>query len=97
MIVGSREMTAIGVGGLVETATRLSERVSLLQPSYLEQIEARIATLQAKLADVTKNPENAVIADADTQNKVNCVIVALSKFLSTFFSIGSSCFSDLEI
>ncbi|KAL5111611.1 Dynactin subunit 2-A [Taenia crassiceps] len=70
MLVGSREMTAIGVGGLMETATRLSERVSLLQPSYLEQIEARIATLQTKLADVTKNPENAVIADADTQNKI---------------------------
>ncbi|VDK38251.1 unnamed protein product [Taenia asiatica] len=70
MIVGSREMTAIGAGGLVEAATRLSERVSLLQPSYLEQIEARIATLQTKLADVTKNPENAVIADADTQNKI---------------------------
>ncbi|CDS41095.1 dynactin subunit [Echinococcus multilocularis] len=69
MLIGSREVTATGAGGLMETAARLSERVSLLQPSYLEQVEARIATLETRLADVTKNPEN-VLADADSQNKI---------------------------
>ncbi|VDM32433.1 unnamed protein product [Hydatigera taeniaeformis] len=69
-IVGTREITAMGACGLMETAARLSERVLLLQPSYLDQIEARISTMQAKLADITKNPENAAIADADTQNKI---------------------------
>ncbi|EUB63633.1 Dynactin subunit 2 [Echinococcus granulosus] len=70
MLVGSREVTATGAGGLMETAARLSERVSLLQPSYLEQVEARIATLETRLADVTNNPENVVLADADSQNKI---------------------------
>ena len=71
-LVGSREVTVTGSGGLVDVASRLSERVSILQPSYLEQVEARIVTLQKKLSDITKNPENAALTDADTQNKASC-------------------------
>ncbi|VDD76435.1 unnamed protein product [Mesocestoides corti] len=69
-LLGSREVTETGPGGLLDTASRLSERISLLQPAYLDQVEARIASLQAKLASISKNPENSIVTDADTQNKV---------------------------
>nr|CDS27938.1 dynactin subunit [Hymenolepis microstoma] len=69
-LIGSREVSVIGPGGLVDTAARLVERVALLQPSYLEQVEARIATLQTKLANTTKNSESSLINDADNQTKI---------------------------
>lgn len=68
-LVGSREVSVTGPGGLVDTAARLVERVALLQPSYLEQVEARIATLQTKLANTTKSSESSLINDTDNQTK----------------------------
>ncbi|KAM7540959.1 hypothetical protein Aperf_G00000032526 [Anoplocephala perfoliata] len=81
-LVGSREVTVTGPGGLVDTVARLSERVSLLQPSNLEQIEARIGTLQTKLATITQNPESGLLADADTQNKISELFEIVKKWNS---------------
>lgn len=85
-LIGSREASVTGPGGLVDTAARLSERVALLQPSYLEQVEARIATLQTKLTSITKNPESSLIVDADTQNKVRNLLLD-----STYINIALKC------
>ncbi|VUZ51325.1 unnamed protein product [Hymenolepis diminuta] len=79
-LIGSREASVTGPGGLVDTAARLSERVALLQPSYLEQVEARIATLQTKLTSITKNPESSLIVDADTQNKIGELFEIVKKW-----------------
>ncbi len=70
-LLGARSGTEVTpAGGLLETASRLSERVALLHPPHLDQVESRLATLQTKLTNITERPEAAVIADADVQNKV---------------------------
>ncbi|KAA0197374.1 Dynactin subunit [Fasciolopsis buskii] len=58
---------------LLEAASRLSARSSLLQPSHLDMIEARLSSLQTKLQSITEKRE--AIADADTQNKASISII----------------------
>ncbi|THD20038.1 Dynactin subunit 2-B [Fasciola hepatica] len=57
---------------LLEAASRLSARSSLLQPSHLDMIETRLSSLQTKLQSITEKRE--AIADADTQNKARIYV-----------------------
>ncbi|TPP58747.1 Dynactin subunit 2-B, partial [Fasciola gigantica] len=57
---------------LLEAASRLSARSSLLQPSHLDMIETRLSSLQTKLQSITEKRE--AIADADTQNKASIYV-----------------------
>ncbi|VDN96490.1 unnamed protein product [Rodentolepis nana] len=79
-LIGSRDVSVTGPNGLVDAAARLVEQVALLQPSYLDQVEARIATLQSKLTNASKNSESSVINDAAKQAKIGELFEIVKKW-----------------
>jgi len=62
-------LTADTMGhGLLEAANRLASRSALLQPGVLDQVEARLLTLQTRLTGITEKRE--MIADADAKQRI---------------------------
>lgn len=92
-LVGSREVALTGPGGLINVVSRLSEQVAVLQPSYLEQVEARIFTLQEKLNKI-KISGNDSLFDADSQNKVICFFLFIfNSLLFPGYSISAATYT----